>query len=84
MLDHDAISYENISQTFIDGQPVDSLTRDEVLDNITLTWLTNMGIPSARLYAEHKLGFFDSKGVSVPAAVSVFPRALYQAARSWA
>jgi pimeloyl-ACP methyl ester carboxylesterase len=84
MLDHDARSYEDISRAFVDGQPVGDLTRDEVLDNITLTWLTNTGISSARLYWENKLGFFDVKGVSVPAAVSVFPRELYQAPRSWA
>jgi hypothetical protein len=83
MLDHDAKSYEDISHAFVDGQPVDGLTRDEVLDNITLTWLTNTGISSARLYWENKLGFFDVKGVPVPTAVSVFPRELYQAPRSW-
>jgi pimeloyl-ACP methyl ester carboxylesterase len=84
MLDHDARSYEDISRAFVDGDPVGNLTRDEVLDNITLTWVTNTGISSARLYWENKLGFFDIKGVSVPAAVSVFPRELYQAPRSWA
>ncbi len=83
MIDHDAISYEDISHAFVDGYPVGGLTRDEVLDNITLAWLTNTGISSARLYWENKLGFFDIKGVSVPAAVSVFPRELYQAPRSW-
>ncbi|HXS23805.1 MAG TPA: alpha/beta fold hydrolase [Gemmatimonadales bacterium] len=84
MLDHDALSYEDISQAFVDGEPIGSLTRDEVLDNITLTWLTNTGISSARLYLENKRGFFDVKGVSVPAAVSVFPKELYQAPRGWA
>jgi pimeloyl-ACP methyl ester carboxylesterase len=84
MLDHDAISYEDISRAFVDGKPVGGLTRDEILDNITLTWLTNTGISSARLYWENKQGFFDIKGVSVPAAVSVFPKELYQAPRSWA
>ena len=84
MLDHDALSYEDISQAFVDGEQVGSLTRDEVLDNITLTWLTNTGISSARLYLENKRGFFDVKGVSVPAAVSVFPKELYQAPRGWA
>jgi pimeloyl-ACP methyl ester carboxylesterase len=84
MLDHDARSYDDISQAFVDGEPVGNLTRDEVLDNITLTWLTNTGISSARLYWENTLGFFDVKGVTVPAAVSVFPRELYQAPRSWA
>jgi pimeloyl-ACP methyl ester carboxylesterase len=84
MLDHDARSYEDISRAFVDGDPVGNLTRDEVLDNITLTWVTNTGVSSARLYWENKLGFFDIKGVSVPAAVSVFPRELYQAPRGWA
>ena len=84
MIDHDAWSYDDIAQAFVDGKPVDGLTRDEVLDNITLAWLTNTGISSARLYWENKLGFFDVKGVTVPAAVSVFPRELYQAPRSWA
>jgi pimeloyl-ACP methyl ester carboxylesterase len=82
MLDHDARSYEDIARAFA-GEPVGNLTRDEVLDNITLTWATNTGISSGRLYWENKLGFFDVKGVSVPAAVSVFPRELYQAPRSW-
>jgi pimeloyl-ACP methyl ester carboxylesterase len=84
MLDHDARSYQDIAQAFVDGKPVDGLTRDQVLDNITLTWLTNTGVSSARLYWENKVGFFDVKGVTVPAAVSVFPRELYQAPRSWA
>jgi pimeloyl-ACP methyl ester carboxylesterase len=82
MIDHDLFSYEDIAQAF-DGDPVDNLTRDEVLDNITLTWLTNTGISSGRLYWENTLGFFDVKGVTVPAAVSVFPRELYRAPRSW-
>jgi pimeloyl-ACP methyl ester carboxylesterase len=83
MLDHDARSYEDIAKAF-DGDPVGNLTRDEVLDNITLTWVTNTGISSGRLYWENSLGFFDVKGATVPAAVSVFPRELYQAPRSWA
>jgi pimeloyl-ACP methyl ester carboxylesterase len=82
MLDHDAYSLEDISRAFA-GDPVDNLTRDEVLDNITMTWLTNTGVSSGRLYWENTLGFFDVKGVTVPAAVSVFPRELYQAPRSW-
>jgi pimeloyl-ACP methyl ester carboxylesterase len=83
MLDHDAQSYEDIASAFA-GEPVGNLTRDEVLDNITKTWLTNTGISSGRLYWENTLGFFDVKGAQVPAAVSVFPRELYQAPRSWA
>ena len=82
MIDHDLFSYEDIARAF-DGNPVDNLTPDEVLDNITLTWLTNTGISSGRLYWENTLGFFDVKGVTVPAAVSVFPRELYRAPRSW-
>ena len=82
MLDHDAFSLEDIASAFA-GAPVGALTRDEVLDNITLTWLTNTGISSGRLYWENTLAFFDVKGVTVPAAVSVFPRELYQAPRSW-
>ena len=82
--DHDAQSYLDITSAFVDGQPVGNLTRDEVLDNITLTWLGNTGVSSARLYHENAFGFFDAKGVSVPAAVTVFPRELFQAPRSWA
>jgi hypothetical protein len=83
MLDHDAISYEDIADAF-DGRPVGDLTRDEVLDNITLTWLTKTGVSSGRIYWENKLGFLDAKNVPIPAAVSVFPKELYQAPRSWA
>jgi pimeloyl-ACP methyl ester carboxylesterase len=82
MLDHDARSYEDIAAAFA-GHPVGSLTRDEVLDNITMTWVTNTGVSSGRLYWENTLGFFDVKGATVPAAVTVFPRELYQAPRSW-
>jgi len=83
LLDHDAWSLELISRAF-DGHP-GGLTRDDVLDNITLTWLTNTGISSARLYWENKFApFFGVKGVSVPVAVSAFPDELYQAPRSWA
>jgi pimeloyl-ACP methyl ester carboxylesterase len=65
------------------GQPRDQLTRDDVLDNITLFWLTNTGISSARLYWENKFPFFDFKNVTIPVAVSVFPGEFYQAPRSW-
>jgi pimeloyl-ACP methyl ester carboxylesterase len=60
------------------------LTRDEVLDNITLYWLTNTGVSASRLYWEYKGGFFNAKGVSIPVAVSVFPGEQYEAPRSWA
>jgi pimeloyl-ACP methyl ester carboxylesterase len=83
MLDHDAYSLEDIASAFA-GKPVGNLSRDEVLDNITLTWVTNTGMSSGRLYWENTLGFFDVKDVTVPAAISVFPRELYQAPRSWA
>jgi pimeloyl-ACP methyl ester carboxylesterase len=82
MLDHDARSYEDIAAAFA-GHPVGSLTRDEVLDNITMTWVTNTGVSSGRLYWENTLGFFDVKGAAVPAAVTVFPRELYQPPQSW-
>jgi pimeloyl-ACP methyl ester carboxylesterase len=59
------------------------LTRDEVLDNITLYWLTNTGVSASRLYWEYKGGFFNAKGVSIPVAVTVFPSEQYQAPRSW-
>jgi pimeloyl-ACP methyl ester carboxylesterase len=60
------------------------LTRDEVLDNITLYWLTNTGVSASRLYWEYKGGFFNAKGVSIPAGLTVFPGEQYQAPRSWA
>jgi pimeloyl-ACP methyl ester carboxylesterase len=60
------------------------LTRDEILDNITLYWLTNTGVSSSRLYWEYKGGFFNAKGVSIAVALSVFPGEQYQAPRSWA
>jgi pimeloyl-ACP methyl ester carboxylesterase len=83
-LDHDARSYDLISRVFA-GQAA-GLTRDDILDNITLTWFTNTALSGARLYWEsfRKLSFFNVKGVKVPAAVSVFPDELYPAPRSWA
>jgi pimeloyl-ACP methyl ester carboxylesterase len=59
------------------------LTRDEVLDNITLYWLTNTGVSASRLYWEYRGGFFDAKGVTIPVAVTVFPGEQYEAPRSW-
>jgi hypothetical protein len=59
------------------------LTRNEILDNITLYWLTNTGISASRLYWEYRGGFFNAKGVSIPVAVTVFPSEQYQAPRSW-
>ena len=81
MLDHDKDSYEMIAPAFF-GNP-GGITRDDILDNATLYWLTNTGIPSARLYWENKLDFFDVKGVDVPVGVSAFRYELYQAPRSW-
>jgi pimeloyl-ACP methyl ester carboxylesterase len=82
-LDHDARSLELIARVF-DGQS-EGLTRDDVLDNITIAWLTNTGVSGGRLYWENwGTSFFSVKGVSVPVAVSVFPDELYPAPRSWA
>jgi pimeloyl-ACP methyl ester carboxylesterase len=84
-LDHDARSYALIARVF-DGQS-EGLTRDDILDNITITWLTNTAVSGGRLYWENKgASFFNVKGVSasVPVAVSVFPDELYPAPRSWA
>ena len=83
-LDHDVRSYALIARAF-DGQS-EGLTRDDVLDNITIAWLTNTALSGARLYWENwgKLGYFNAKGVTIPVAVSVFPDELYPAPRSWA
>jgi pimeloyl-ACP methyl ester carboxylesterase len=83
MIDHDVASYGHIAKLFVDGEPYGDLTRDDILDNITLSWLTNTGMSSARLYTELKGGFFHDLSISVPAAVSVFPEEIYQAPRSW-
>ena len=82
MLDHDPKSYQLIARAFA-GNP-GGLSRDDILDNATLYWLTNTGISSARLYWENKFGFFDVQGVKIPVGVSVFPDELYEAPRSWA
>jgi pimeloyl-ACP methyl ester carboxylesterase len=82
-LDHDARSYALIARVF-DGQS-EGLSRDDILDNITITWLTNTAISGGRLYWEYfGKGYFNAKGVSIPVAVSVFPDELYPAPRSWA
>ena len=80
--DHDKLSYEMIARVF-DGAP-EGLTRDDVLDDITITWLTNTAISGARLYRENKHAFFAPKGITIPVAVSVFPDELYPCPRSWA
>nr|WP_257993242.1 epoxide hydrolase [Cupriavidus pauculus] len=81
MLDHDAASHALIARVF-DGKS-EGLTRDDVLDNITLYWLTRTAVSSARLYWENKLPFFDVKNLKIPVAVSVFPDEIYAAPRSW-
>ena len=86
MIDHDARSLAMIARAF-DGKN-EGLTRDDVLDNITLYWLTNTAISSARLYWDTATntpgGFFDARGIQIPVAVSVFPDEIYAAPRSWA
>ncbi|BFG79526.1 epoxide hydrolase [Paraburkholderia terrae] len=81
MLDHDAASQAMIARVF-NGQ-TEGLSRDDVLDNVTLYWVTNTGISSARLYWENKLNFFAPKHVTIPVAVSVFPDEIYSAPKSW-
>jgi len=81
MIDHDAASEALITHVF-DGQQ-EGLSRDDILDNATLYWVTNTGISSARLYWENKLNFFAPKHVTLPVAVSVFPDEIYAAPRSW-
>jgi len=82
MLDHDARSYALIARVFDGGQ--EGLTRDDVLDNITLYWLTNTAVSSARIYWENKFAFFAPKHVAIPVAVSAFPDEVVQMPRSWA
>ena len=86
ILDHDIRSYQMIARVF-DGQP-EGLSRDDVLDNITLYWLTNTAVSSARLYwdTKHNLpagGFFDVRGVKLPVGVSAFAEEIYQVPKSW-
>ena len=81
ILDPDALSYELMARVF-DVQP-EGLTPNDVLDNITLYWLTNTAVSSSRLYWENKLAFFASKNVAIPVAVSVYPDEIYAAPRSW-
>src|SRR5579872_559122 len=81
ILDHDKDSYEMIAPAFA-GNP-GGLSRDDVLDNITMYWLTKTGISSARLYWENKLGFFNVQGVKIPTGVSAFPHEIYTAPQSW-
>jgi pimeloyl-ACP methyl ester carboxylesterase len=84
MIDHDVASYGHIVKLFVDGEPYGALTRDDILDNITLSWLTNTGLSSARLYTELKGGFINDLSISVPAVVSAFPEEITEAPRTWA
>ncbi|WP_250486467.1 epoxide hydrolase family protein [Caballeronia sp. GaOx3] len=81
MIDHDAASQALIARVF-DGQ-TEGLSRDDIIDNISLYWFTNTGISSARLYWENKLNFFAPKHIAIPVAVSVFPDEIYAAPKSW-
>jgi pimeloyl-ACP methyl ester carboxylesterase len=85
MLDHgDGTGQPGLVEKVVRGHPPGEVTRDDLLDNISLYWLTNTGISSARLYWENKAGFFEAKNISIPFAISVFPDELYRAPRSWA
>ncbi|MBV9943940.1 MAG: alpha/beta fold hydrolase [Solirubrobacterales bacterium] len=84
-LDHgDGTGQPGLVEKVLDGTYQSALTRDDLLDNITLYWLTNTGVSAARLYWENKADFFDAKPITIPFAISVFPDELYQAPRSWA
>jgi pimeloyl-ACP methyl ester carboxylesterase len=85
MLDHgDGTGQPGLVKQVLEGRLESDLTRDDLLDNITLYWLTNTGVSAARLYWENKADFFDAKDISIPFAISVFPDELYQAPRTWA
>ena len=85
MLDHgDGTGQPGLVGQVLRGQLQSPLTRDDLLDNITLYWLANTGISAARLYWENKADFFDAKNITIPFAISIFPDELYQAPRSWA
>ena len=80
LLDHDARSLELIARVF-DGDR-EGLTRDDIIDNVTLYWLTNTAVSSARIYWENKFTFFAPKHVAIPTAVSAFPDEVVQTPRS--
>jgi pimeloyl-ACP methyl ester carboxylesterase len=85
MLDHgDGTGQPGLVKQVLEGTLQSDLTRDDLLDNITLYWLTNTGVSAARLYWENKAGFFEAKAITIPFAISVFPDELYQTPRSWA
>ena len=81
LLDHDARSYALIARVF-DGQ-TEGITRDDILDNVTLYWLTNTAVSSGRIYWENKFAFFAPKHVGIPVAFSAFPDEVCQAPRTW-
>jgi pimeloyl-ACP methyl ester carboxylesterase len=83
MIDHDAQSYDHITKLFA-GETFGAITRDDLLDNVTLYWLTDTAVSSARLYWENKLAFFAPKHVGIPVAVTACPEEIYTAPRSWA
>jgi pimeloyl-ACP methyl ester carboxylesterase len=84
-IDHgDGTGQPGLIQQVLRGTYESALTRDDILDNITLYWLTNTGVSAARLYWENKAGFFEAKDITIPFAISVFADELYQAPRSWA
>jgi pimeloyl-ACP methyl ester carboxylesterase len=84
-IDHgDGTGQPGLIARILEGRLQGDLTRDDILDNITLYWLTNTGVSAARFYWENKAGFFEAKPISIPFAISVFPDELYQAPRSWA
>jgi pimeloyl-ACP methyl ester carboxylesterase len=91
MLDHDTDSYEKISRAFLDGQPAGNLTRDRIVDNLTLYWLTNTATSAARLYWENAQSIVAAlvsgqkpPELSLPVGFTVFPDEIFQAPRSWA
>jgi pimeloyl-ACP methyl ester carboxylesterase len=85
MLDHgDGTGQPGLVARVLDGNLDSDLSRDDLLDNITLYWLTNTGVSASRLYWENKADFFDAKNITIPFAISVFPDELYRAPRSWA
>jgi pimeloyl-ACP methyl ester carboxylesterase len=85
MIDHgDGSGQPGLVGKILTGELTGDLTRDDILDNITLYWLTNTGVSASRYYWENKAQFFDAKDITIPYAISVFPDELYQAPRSWA
>jgi hypothetical protein len=89
MLDHDTDSYEKISRAFVDGQPTGNLTRDHVVDNITLYWLTGTGTSAAREYWDSGQATAQAAGqtpppVQIPVGFTTFPGEIFRAPRSWA